>query len=405
MSELDTEQQEQVVPLELEKKANAMLDKAKLQLISIKKSTFTTTLLFSLKFKWSLDIQTADVNGVDLRINPKFFETLQPPERVFLLAHEAWHVAFEHITRFEEMGEKADFKTYNEAADHVINLMLREKGYAVPQNACCNPKYTNWSTEQVYHDLMKNKSQNPNFIPDFTPSSNNQGNNQKTKSGMTPDQMKNKIDEMLVKANTASQMEAGQDGAEDVPDCIAERIEELVNPKVDWRTLLRNFMFEIRRDDYSYRRPNRKYMPHVILPSLYSEGMGALQVAIDVSGSVSNEQFNAFKTEINEIKDTLNPSSTEIVQWHHKISSIDVLDEYQDMSSVEFKETGGTNVYPVLERAIENPPQVMVIFTDGYFTPFDKPEQINFPVIWVIYDNNNFSCEFGQVVEYEPDLN
>lgn len=403
-----TEQVLQIDPALL-KEANAALDKAKLQLISIKRSVFTTTILFSLKLKWDTTINTANVDGVSLRINPKFFLNFSAPQRVFLLAHEAWHIAFEHLTRFCDVEgynddpklNKADFRTYNEAADHVINLMLKEKGYGVPQEACCDSKYTNMTTEQVYADIIKNKSQNPNFVPDFTPST---GNNPSPDS-LTQDQLKQKVDEMIVKANTASKMNPEADGSsEDVPDSIAQRIEELINPKVDWKTLLRNYMFDLCRDDYSYRRPNRRYMPNLIVPSLYSEGMGKIGCGIDVSGSVSDDQFNAFKSEIEQIKETLNPSMTEVVQWHHGIADITEVERYEDLDNVEFNETGGTDVHPLLKHWIKNPPDIAVIFTDGYFHPFKKPELITFPVIWVIYDNNNFKCDFGSIIEYELEI-
>jgi predicted metal-dependent peptidase len=210
---------------------------------------------------------------------------------------------------------------------------------------------------------------------------------------------------MIVKANTASKMNPEADGSvEDVPDCVAGRIEELINPKVDWKTLLRNFMFDLCRDDYSYRRPNKRYMPTLIVPSLYSEGMGKISCGIDISGSVCDEQFNAFKSEIEEIKEALNPSMTEIVQWHHDISDITEIERYQNLDSLVFNDTGGTNVYPLLEHWIENPPDIAVIFTDGYFRPYDKPELITFPVIWVIYDNKKFTSDIGSVIEYELDL-
>jgi predicted metal-dependent peptidase len=403
-----TEQPEVVISPDELKRANNALDKAKLQLISLKKSVFTTTLLFSLKFQWDASIPTANVDGITLRINPTFFLSLTPPQRVFLLAHEAWHVAFEHITRFHDMPDGCDFKTFNEAADHVINLMLKDKKYDVPDGACCNNKYWNMSTEQVYRDLMLTKSQDPDFIPDFTPSGTSEPSEGESdpSAGASHEAMKQKIDEMLVKANTASKMNPDSDGcSEDVPDSIAERIEELINPKVDWVTLTRNFMFDLIRDDYSYKRPNKRYMPSLIIPSLHSVGMGKIGVGIDVSGSVSDAQFNCFKGEISQIKDVLNPECTEVIQWHHNIADITEVDRYEDLSNIKFKESGGTNIYPLLEHWIENPPVVAVIFTDGYFRGFDKPELINFPVLWIIYDNKKFKSPFGSIIEYEPDLN
>lgn len=98
------------------------------------------------------------------------------------------------------------------------------------------------------------------------------------------------------------------------------------------------------------------------------------------------------------------PNKTELIQWHHHIASIHELSAHQNLNEVEFLETGGTDIYPLLEHWIENPPKVAVIFTDGYFRPFNRPQDIKFPVIWVIHSNKNFNPDFGQVIYYEPDL-
>lgn len=396
------------IPDELVKEVEPLLNKAKLQLMSIKKSTFTTSILFGLKFRWSLDIPTADVDLEYIRINPDFFKMLSPASRVFVLAHEAWHVAFDHITRFRELPEynddpklnKADFKVYNEAADHVINIMLKDKGYDTTGSKYCDEKYRNWSTEQVYYELLKNKSNDPNFVPDFTPISG-AGGQAPTKEEVQ--QAKSKLEDKLVKAHVASEMEGGKEGAEDVPECISDRIQDLIDPKIPWYDLLRNYMNEVSKNDYSYKRPNRRYMPDIIVPSLYSENLGKISVGIDVSGSIGEKEFKVFRSEAQEIIEDLNPEVMELVQWHHGIADIAEIEVGESILDVEFKESGGTDIHPLLRHWIRNPPEIAIIFTDGYFQKFNAPESIDFPVIWVIYDNDNFDAGFGRVIPYEID--
>ncbi|UYE90245.1 metallopeptidase [Alteromonas phage vB_AemP_PT15-A5] len=398
-------------PPDVVKKVEPLLNKAKLQLMGIKKSTFTTSLLFNLKIRWTEDIPTANVDLECLHINPQFWQSLDNPTRVFILAHEAWHIAFDHITRFRELPEysddpsqnKADFRIYNEAADHVINNMLKNKGYSVPDNACCNPKYVNMSTEQVYYDLLKEKSNDPNFIPDFTPIGGDSSDGSPKPSKQEIEQAKAKVEEMLVKAHVADEMENGKEGAEDVPDSINKRIEDLIDPKIVWYELLRNYMFEHSKNDYSYKKPNRRYMPDIIVPSLYSESMGKISVGIDVSGSIGEEEYQIFRSEAQEIIEDLDPESMELVQWHHGIAAVDVIERGSDINDVEFKESGGTDVHPLLRHWVRNPPEIAIIFTDGFFNKFNAPETIDFPVIWVIYDNDNFEADFGRVVPYDLD--
>lgn len=394
---------------EILKQANDALDIAKLQLMAIKKSVFTTTILFSLKTNWDEKIPTLNVDGVTLKINPTFFIGLDKQTRVFALAHEAWHIAFEHISRWVELiptlpKDKTPeqlFPIYNQAADHVINNMLMAKGYKVPDWACCNSQYGNMTTEQVFYDLLKKNQSNPDFIPDFTPAGSGNDGKDDPKNGLSAEDIKNKIDDMLVKANVANNM-ADKDFSESVPNAVLDRIEELVNPVVPWHMLLRNYMFSTSKEDYSYKRPSRRYLPDIVVPTLYSPSMGKIGIGIDISGSISQEEFSAFLSETNEIKQSLNPDTTEVIQWHHQIADVTEVSRYEDMSGISFKETGGTNIHPLLDKWAASPPEIAVIFTDGYFRPYDKPEEINFPVIWVIYNNDSFKPAFGDVIYYDP---
>lgn len=378
-----------------------MLERAQLQLITLKKSTFTANVMFNLKFVFDDSIPTANVDGISMRINPTFFVGLSAPERVFVLAHETWHVCYEHITRFADLGESADFKVFNEACDHVINLMLSEKGYSVPQWTLCDSNYKHMYEEQVYYLLLNDKQkQDPNFQPDFTPAPN----------GSTPEdtaareKLKDIIDDIIVKAHIANEAErGGKKGAEDIPDVIAKRIYDITHPKVPWQDTLRQYCFEKQKVDSSFAKPNRRFLQQgMILPSPYGDAMGKITIAIDVSGSVSDDDFNAFMSEIYDIRDSLNPTQLEIIQWHHDIAKITLLEQGDSLEDVTYDESGGTDVHPMLRHCIENPPELLVVFTDGYYTPFNDPDSITFPSIWTIYDNESYESNCGQTIHFQP---
>ena len=78
------------------------LDRAKIGLLQIKNSTFISTVLFNLKVEWDESVPTACTDGLRRIIGPDFFMKLDKEERVFLLAHEAWHVAFQHMSRLNQ---------------------------------------------------------------------------------------------------------------------------------------------------------------------------------------------------------------------------------------------------------------------------------------------------------------
>ena len=99
-------------------KADEQLRHAKIDLMT--KSVFLSTICLSLKHRFTEEIPTAATNGLSIIYNPDFLNGLTAQERTGLLAHEVWHVAFNHLTR---IGER-DRMIWNKAGDYVINLML-----------------------------------------------------------------------------------------------------------------------------------------------------------------------------------------------------------------------------------------------------------------------------------------
>jgi len=80
----------------MDKELQVISNKTKVGLMT-KGSVFITTVLFSLKQTWSTDVPTAGTNGISLVINPDWFKSMTPEQRIGLLAHEAWHVCFFNI--------------------------------------------------------------------------------------------------------------------------------------------------------------------------------------------------------------------------------------------------------------------------------------------------------------------
>ena len=73
-----------------------------------------------------------------------------------------------------------------------------------------------------------------------------------------------------------------------LPRSLARYVEELLEPVVDWREALRQFVDQIARNDYTWTRPNSRYFSRgLILPSLYNQEIPPLVVAVDTSGSIT----------------------------------------------------------------------------------------------------------------------
>lgn len=372
-----------------EEQMTKIFNKAKIGIMSKMNSVFIATILFSLKHKWEEKLNSADVDGITLRINPDWFTGLSDKARIGLLAHEAWHVAFDHMSRGIAF---TDFERFNKAADHVINLMLEAAGYELPTGGLKDPAYRKMSTEQVYRVLPVEPPQDKN--------GNGSGGYdcdiiQATKENKI--EIQNAVADILTKAATQSKIQ--NDAAGTIPGEVEIALQELLNPKLDWRILLQNYMCGFAKEDYSYRKPNRRYMPEFYLPSLYSENLDEICVAVDTSGSVSDLEFKTFLTEIESIRESLSPAITTIIDFDTSIKHVHKVKREDSIKSVSFSGRGGTDLHPVFEHYKKTKPVVLIVFSDLYCEKIeDKPD---YPVIWIAVNNPNASVNFGTLIHYD----
>ena len=99
------------------------------------------------------------------------------------------------------------------------------------------------------------------------------------------------------------------------PGAVEETIRDAHTSTLDWRTLLRRYMTDAARSDYSWSLPNRRFIDSgLYLPSIRSEGIDTVAVIIDTSGSVDAQALAAFWTEVREIATELQPESVIVLQ-------------------------------------------------------------------------------------------
>lgn len=376
------------------------LDRAKIGLLQVKNSTFISTILFNLKLSWTTSVPTAATDGLNLMINEDFFMGLSKEERVFLLAHEAWHVAFQHMLRLNKEKEE-NFNVWNQATDHYINIMLINSGYKMIKGGLASHEYHDqqkWSSDLIFRDLMDDPNkQQPDFEPDFQIANGGDGDDDGSKMA----DIERKIEDIVVKASVQSKM-AG-DAAGSIPGEIEINIDKLLNPKLPWNVILANFMSSYAKEDYSFKRANKRFMNSgMILPSLYSESMGHIACAVDTSCSVTDEQFAAFRSEIVNIQNTYQPETLTVCDFDTRIHTVHKLHKGEDASGIKFSGRGGTDMHPVFEYYSEpkNKPKVLIMFSDMECSPIT--EDPGFPVIWIrLPTSYGFKPDFGRVIDFD----
>ena len=384
---------------EKQKQREHLLQKAKLQLMMKPDTIFFTSIMFSLLYKWDNQrTRTAAVDGRHMFINPQFFDSLTPEQRIGVFIHEVLHVALNHITR----GMKHNARVSNEAADYVTNLIVLDSGFILPSNCLLDWRFKNMSYEQVYKILMEEKSQNPEMNTPGDPNEDIPG----IGSDILPpadqaeaDMIKSEITDIVFKATVAAK-QAGYYGS--IPGAILIELDKSLNPRLPWNVLFQNYMNRFVKDDYSWTKPSRRYLPDLIMPSLYSESIANVTVAVDCSGSVSNAEFGLFIQEIDVVQQLVQPEMITLITFNTKI--IDVHEITQDiniMKDIVFTGRGGTDVKEVFSWAKENNPEILIVFTDGCFHRPAVGQYPDCPVIWLIHNNPNFTAEGGEIIHYE----
>ena len=70
-----------------------------------------------------------------------------------------------------------------------------------------------------------------------------------------------------------------------MPGAVEETVRGAHTSTVDWRTLLRRYMTDATKRDYSWSLPNRRFIDSgLYLPSIRSEGIDTIAVIVDTSG-------------------------------------------------------------------------------------------------------------------------
>ena len=356
-------------------------DKAKVAMMSNKEAVFFAFVFMSLEHEFEYGIPTMATDGKSVFINPDFFLKLEPEQRLTGLVHEALHVALMHFLRMMgRIGPK-----WNAAADYAINVLLYRMGFAPIDGWLMDLQYEGMSTEQIYDLLPDDASPDEDWI-DVKPS------DEKT------DVAEEAIRNILVRASIMAK-QAGND-PNNIPGEIRIYLDKLSKPKLPWNRILLRQVKALSKNDYSFAKPNRRFFPKHYLPGLQSESLGELAVAVDVSGSVSDLDFKNFISETCSLFRMMQPEKIHFIQFDTRIKSVTVVKSIRDLLSTNFCGRGGTDIEPVLKWSAANNPQMLLVFTDGYFD-MNSDCGNKSPVTWLIHDNKQFKPSFGKVIHYE----
>ena len=343
-------------------------------------------------FSWCPTMAT---DGYHLFFNPRWVETLAPPEIRGVLAHELLHVLFDHADRLR----RRDSEIWNLACDHAINLLLLELGFRLPAGGCVDRRFYGLTADEIYDRLVNEvggtrRSTTGHQIPDGS---------SEDATGTCPDVGPDLIeaDDPRVRPVQDADMpdlEARQDLQRELRNDAMQKLQgtgaaqfhrefsAARSEMIDWRALLRAFLSDRIRNDWSLWPYSKRYVHRgLFMPSVGVEAPGNLVFAIDTSGSMSDEDLEGIVGELRGFRETF-PTRLTVLQCDAVLQSVQ---NFGEMDGTEIPPRmrihgrGGTDFRPVFNWIEGHEESCVLLFaTDGFGTfPRKAPYH---PVLWLL---------------------
>jgi len=356
---------------------------------------------------------TAATDGLKFYYNSRFIMMLKPKEVEFLVGHEVLHVVYDHMDR---RGTR-DPEIFNIANDYAVNADLKRHkvGEFIKTVPCLyEQKYDGKSSEEIYDDLMKNVQKiNINELIDQMIDDHLDGDDEGEGDGDGDQEGKGKRPKMSAEERERVRQEVKQAiisaaqsaNAGELPAGVQRLIRDVTDPVMPWRELIQTNLTSAIRTDYSWIRPSRRsWHMDAIMPGMTPGEEIDVVVAIDMSGSISDKQAQAFLGEIAGMMEAFDGYRVHVFCFDTGIynpadfssDNMDTIEEYEP------KGGGGTDFDAIFEylKEVGNVPKRLIVFTDGY--PCGSWGDADYcDTTWIIHGDKDPHPPFGQFALYD----
>lgn len=414
---------------------------------------FLATISLFANYRFDQSVHLFETDGDLIRINSDYFKRLQPKQKTGVLLHITLHTALQHAAR----AGARNASIWNIAADIVVNNIILESGdFISPPNTAVESKYSDHSVEQVYETLTHLHNKSAAFksaamnvqssecssgkpVPTQDSSANGakddpnaqldeSAKNTTIKNTNSPStsQIQTLLESLYpchsdLKSEPSTSTEKPTTSAAktqlywqnafrkaeiaerfgsklqgDLPAGLLREIDLIMNPELDWKWLLWNFVVRTPSDFEGFDR--RFIHQGLYLDQLESNRLNVL-VAVDTSASIEQHELTQFLSEL-----------TSIIHIYHFIQvelyyvDADIYGPFELSSSDQLDPPiggGGTDFSVFYEKVVENYEgdslDVIVYFTDGYgeFPANSSPVD----TLWIVTSGGLESelFPFGQV--------
>jgi predicted metal-dependent peptidase len=352
------------------------------------------------------DIPSACTNGRDELYGREFIQKLDDKELAFVVLHETLHKAYRHMFTWRKLHDENHYLA-NLACDYVINLQLIDMDkdellLAMPKQANGKPlgaideRFRGMNAKQVFDILKEEEEEDGGGGGGFD---EHDWEGAKALGEQAKKELERDIDSAIRQGLIAEQKVAGKGGGG-----MGRDLSELLEPKVDWRDVLREFVKTTcnAKDTSSWRRVNRRYLSSdIYMPSLIGERVGHLVIGIDTSGSVGAKELNEFLSEVQAIAKDVHPDRVDLIYWDGEVAGHEEYSSSQVDSIIDStkpKGGGGTDPTCVMEYMEEKAikPEAIIMLTDGYIGNWG--DKWNAPILWTIVGGNKEYAPVGKTI-------
>lgn len=331
-----------------------------------------------------------------LHINPKFFASISPEEQVAVLKHECQHILHDHIPRSKDFAPDVYKEGDTDIVDSVIN-QAKHQVINIAADLSINPGIPDLPAGAVYpsdfklpkghtlefyaNELKDNENlKNLNTIGDHSLWSESEGDKE-----MLKEKVKQAVKNAAANTRSAGKMTADL-------ELLVDRLNHI--PK-DWRSDLRRFVsrsMEVNIDT-SRKKRNRRY--GISQPGMVKEERLHIGVAIDTSGSISDEALSQFMAEIANIAK------------YAEVTVVEADSEVKNSYKFDAKKTykvagrGGTAYQPAFDFFSKETDVDGVIYLGDMDCFGEKLIKPKYPVMWAIIGTQEPPAKWGSVTKVE----
>ena len=359
---------------------------------------------------------TAATDGRHFYYNTRFIKLLKPKEIEFLFGHEVLHCVYDHFGR---RGER-DPQIWNIANDYCVNGDLKKHnvGEFITSVPCLyDSKYDGMSSEEVYDKLYENAEKIniedliEKLLDDHLDGEDDEGDSgddgdkdgkgRPKLSAAEKQAIKDEIREAVLAAAQAS------DGSGNLPAGVKRIIQDMTEPKMNWRELLRMQLESTIKSDFTWMRASRRgWHMDAVMPGMKNDEMIDIAISIDASGSMSEKILKDILSEVAGIMEQFSSYRIHVVSFDTEVYNPQQYDSenLDSITDYEIQGGGGTDFDCVFNYFKENEiePKRHIMFTDGY--PFGSWGDENYcDTVFILHGTTSIEPPWGQFAYYEEE--